>query len=82
MNDQELLSRISTTSTILVGKPVIRGTRLSVEHILNLMAHGATFEDVMTEYRGIQLEDIHACLLFATKMIESEMFLPLGVEGK
>jgi uncharacterized protein (DUF433 family) len=61
MTDQQLLERITINPKVMVGKPVIRGTRLTVEHILNLMAHGATVQDVLNEYQGLQQEDIQAC---------------------
>jgi uncharacterized protein (DUF433 family) len=64
----------------MVGKPVIRGTRLTVEYILNLRAHGATVEEIMEEYDGLTPEYIQACLLFATKSLENIAFLPLAAE--
>lgn len=61
----------------MVGKLVIRGTRLTVEYILNLMTHGATIEEIVDEYNGLIIEDIRACLLFATKTLEDTAFMPL-----
>lgn len=80
MNDQQLLERIAINPDIMVGKPVIRGTRLTVEFILNLLAHGATAAEIMEEYEGVAQEDVQACLLFATKSLESTTFMPLAVE--
>ncbi len=80
MKDQQLLKRIALNPEVMVGKPVIRGTRLTVEYILNLMAHGATVEEILKEYEGLTLEDVQACLLFATKSLESTVFGPLVVE--
>ena len=80
MKDQQLLKRIALDPKVMVGKPVIRGTRLTVEYILNLLAHGATVEEILEEYDGLALEDIQACLLFATKSLESTVFGPLVVE--
>ena len=80
MKDQQLLKRIALNPKVMVGKPVIRGTRLTVEYILNLLAHGATVEGILEEYDGLSLEDIQACLLFATKSLESTAFGPLVVE--
>ena len=80
MNDQQLLERIAIDPDIMVGKPVIRGTRLTVEFILNLLAHGATAAEIMEEYEGVAQEDVQACLLFATKSLESTTFMPLAVE--
>ena len=64
MTDQNLLARIVSHPGILAGKPAIRGTRLSVEYILNLLAHGATQEEILGEYEGLKPEDLTACLLF------------------
>ena len=80
MNDQQLLRRIVLHPQVMVGKPVIKGTRLTVEYILNLLAHGATMEEILEEYDGLTLEDIQACLLFATKSLESTVFGPLATE--
>lgn len=80
MKDQELLERITVNPKVMVGKPVIRGTRLTVEYILNLLAHGATVTEIVSEYKGLTKEDIQACILFATKSLESTTFMPLAVE--
>jgi uncharacterized protein (DUF433 family) len=62
------------------GKPVIKGTRLTVEHILNLLAHGDSISDILAEYDGLEAEDIQACLLFAMQALASVDFMPLEVE--
>ena len=77
MKDQELLERIAVNPKIMVGKPVIKGTRLTVEHILNLLAHGATAAEIIGEYKGLTQADIQACILFATKSLEDTTFMPL-----
>lgn len=81
MSDEQLLERITINPKVMVGKPVIRGTRLTVEYILNLLAHGATVEEILQEYKGLVYEDIQACILFATKTLESTVFMPLAVES-
>jgi uncharacterized protein (DUF433 family) len=81
MKDQQLLERIALDPKVMVGKPVIKGTRLTVEYILNLLAHGATDADILAEYDGLIHEDIRACLLFATKSLEDTAFMPLPVEA-
>lgn len=81
MNDEQLLERITLNPKIMVGKPVIRGTRLTVEYILNLLAHGATVAEILGEYEGLTQEDIQACLLFATKSLQDTAFMPLTVEA-
>ena len=80
MKDQELLVRITINPKVMVGKTVIRGTRLTVEYILNLLAHGATVTEIISEYKGLTKEDIQACILFATKSLENTTFMPLAVE--
>jgi uncharacterized protein (DUF433 family) len=81
MRDQELLERIALNPKVMAGKPVIRGTRLTVEYVLNLLAHGATVEEILEEYQGLSAEDIRACLLFATKSLGNTDFMPLTVEA-
>ncbi|MBN1684665.1 MAG: DUF433 domain-containing protein [Gammaproteobacteria bacterium] len=80
MKEQQLLERITLSPKVMVGKPVIKGTRLTVEFILNLLAHGATVTEILEEYKGITTEDIQACLLFATKSLENTDFMPLEME--
>lgn len=80
MNDRELLERIALNPKVLSGKPVIRGTRLSVEYILNLLAHGATEAEILEEYKGVSEEDIRACLLFAGESLSRSEFMPLTME--
>ena len=77
MIDRELLERITTNPKVVVGKPVIKGTRLTVEYILNLLAHGSTVNAILDEYDGLVEADIQACLLFASKSLESTSFMPL-----
>ncbi len=81
MTDQKLLERITINPKVMVGKPVIKGTRLTVEFILNLLAHGATIQDILDEYNDLKKEDIQACILFASKSLESNLFMPLRAEA-
>lgn len=80
MKDEQLLERIVINPKIKTGKPVIRGTRLTVDYILNLMAHGSTINDILVEYKGLTNEDIQACFLFATRFLENSEFMPLIAE--
>ncbi len=64
MNDHELLKRISENEEIMAGKPIIKGTRLTVEYILGLLDHGASQKEIMDEYQELEPEDIKACLFF------------------
>ena len=78
MRDEQLLERITFNPKVMAGKPVIQGTRLTVDYILNLLAHGETIEAILTEYKDLTREDIQACLLFATKSLENTTFMPLA----
>ncbi len=80
MKDQQLLGRITLNPKVMVGQPVIEGTRLTVEYILNLLAHGATVDEILEEYDRLTPEDIQACLLFATRSLESTFLGPLAME--
>jgi uncharacterized protein (DUF433 family) len=70
----ELLSRITVNPKVMLGKPVIKGTRLSVEYILNLLAHGATITELLKSMRLVEA-DIQACFLFASRSLESTSFI-------
>ena len=78
MRDEQVLDRIVLNPKVMVGKPTIKGTRLTVEFMLNLLAHGTTVEEILAEYEGITQEDIQACLLFATRSLENTSFMPLA----
>jgi uncharacterized protein (DUF433 family) len=71
MTDKQLLERIVCDPKVMVGKPVIKGTRLTVEYILNLLAHGSSAADIIDEYEGLEIEDIQACLLFASQSLST-----------
>ncbi len=76
MTDKQLLERIVLNPKVLAGKPVIRGTRLSVEYILNLLANDANVTEILEEYDGLSPEDIQACILFASKSLSNTTFMP------
>ncbi len=80
MKDDQLLDRIVVDPKIMVGKPVIQGTRLTVDFILNLLAHGTTESEILNEYKGLEIEDIQACFLFATNFLKNTDFMPLMAE--
>jgi uncharacterized protein (DUF433 family) len=81
MKTRQLMERIETNPKVMTGKPVIKGTRLTVEYILNLLGQGTTREEILEEYKGLKQEDIQACLLFAAKSLESTTFMPLPSEA-
>jgi uncharacterized protein (DUF433 family) len=74
MND-----RITINSEILAGKPVIRGTRVSVEFIVGLLAQGWSVDDVLKEHDHITREDVQACLAYAHQLLSDEKLYPLPV---
>src|SRR6266487_474947 len=77
MDKSALLERIVSDPKVMVGKPVIRGTRLTVQYILGLLAQSSTVQDILEEYSGLTPEDIQACLLFASEILEDTSFAPL-----
>jgi uncharacterized protein (DUF433 family) len=80
MSNAELLARITINPKVMVGKPVIKGTRLTVEYILDRLAHGTAQDELLQEYQGLTAADIHACLLFASKALENSTFMPLEMQ--
>lgn len=78
MNDEQLLKRIVCDPKVMTGKPVIRGTRLTVDFVLNLLAHGMSEQEIRAEYADLGREDIQACLLFATRAMKDTDFMPLA----
>jgi uncharacterized protein (DUF433 family) len=70
-----VLSRITFDQQILRGKPVIRGMRISVEMILELIAKGATQEEILEDYPQLEPEDLRAALLYAHHLVAGETIL-------
>lgn len=68
--------RITLDPKVLVGKPVIRGTRLSVEFVIGLMADGWTETEILANYPAISHEDLLACLAYARDVLGSEKVFP------
>lgn len=62
-----LLQRIARDERVMAGQPVLKGTRLTVTFVLGLLAHGATVDEIVTEYQGLTPDDLRACLLFASR---------------
>jgi uncharacterized protein (DUF433 family) len=80
MTDEQLLERIVSDPKIMVGRPTIKGTRLTADYILNLLGHGSTVEEILAEYNGLAHEDIQACLLFASQSLSNTAFMPFVAE--
>ena len=77
MKNKKLLDKIIIDPKIMTGKPIIKGTRLTVHHILELKAQGITTEEILSEYKNLTKNDIFACFLFACKTLEKSSFVPL-----
>jgi uncharacterized protein (DUF433 family) len=72
MEDNKLLERIVVNPKIFGGKPIIRGRRLAVEHILGMLAAGDTPETILQGYPFLEPEDIRACLVYANRLVSHE----------
>ncbi len=72
LNEQQLLARIVANPEIFGGKPIIRGLRIAVEHVLGMLAAGDQPETILREYPFLEREDIQACLLFAHRSLSGE----------
>jgi uncharacterized protein (DUF433 family) len=73
---ENLLDRITVDPDIFGGKPIIRGRRLAVEHVLGMLAAGDTPEAILEAYPWLEREDIRACLTYAHRMVEHERVEP------
>jgi uncharacterized protein (DUF433 family) len=75
--EEELLNRIIIDPNILAGKPVIKGTRIPIYLIIELLANGVTPKQILKEYPELKQEDIKAALLYASKLLEREITVTL-----
>ena len=73
----ELLERITMNPDPTNGKPVIRGTTITVEEVLGLMGQDVSIPEILGKHTGISDTDVRACLLFAQKVMEDISFMPL-----
>ncbi len=71
------MSRITACSKILGGKPVIKGTRISVEFILELLASGVSENEILQDYPHLTREDIQACLRYAISFLKNDIYIDL-----
>ncbi|OGL41454.1 MAG: antitoxin [Candidatus Schekmanbacteria bacterium RIFCSPHIGHO2_02_FULL_38_11] len=72
MTEKNLLKRIVINPKIMLGKPVIKGTRLTVEIVVEKIAYGATIQELQRDYPFLKKEDISAALLYAAKSLAHE----------
>lgn len=76
--NQPWADRIILDPAILTGKPIIKGTRLAVEFVIDLLAQGWSYADILENYPGLTNEDIRACLAYARDTLCAERVYPLG----
>jgi uncharacterized protein (DUF433 family) len=77
MNSQKYLNRITVNPKVLVGKPTIRGLRISVEQILNALAAGVSEDDLLKDYPELEADDIRAVLAYAASIVAEEQVYPV-----
>ena len=80
MTEGELLARITTNPSIFGGKPIIRGQRIAVEHVLDMLAAGDSAETILEGYPFLEKEDIQACIAYARKVVGHERIEPFTAE--
>jgi uncharacterized protein (DUF433 family) len=73
MNEQDVIRRLASDPAIFRGKPILRGRRLAVEHILSMLAAGDSAQDILTDYPFLEPDDIRACLLYAYKLVTEDV---------
>ena len=79
LNEQDLLGRIAVVPGIFGGKPIVRGRRLAVEHVLGMLAAGDNSATILEGYPWLEPEDIQACLVYARRVVGRERVEPLLV---
>jgi uncharacterized protein (DUF433 family) len=77
--EEELLERIVVNQKIMGGKPVVKGTRITVEHLLKLLSQGLTFDDILKDYPHLSRDDVAAVLLYAAKVGGEEEVYPITI---
>ena len=80
MESYSLLERINFNPQIFRGKPIIRGLRISVELILDLMSQGVSVQEILEDYPDLEINDIRACLAYAKTVIANEEIESLQME--
>lgn len=79
VKNKELLDRITVNPDVMVGKPTIRGLRITVEQILKALANGVTSEDLLEDYPELEPEDIQAVLLHASELVSEEQIFKVNI---
>jgi uncharacterized protein (DUF433 family) len=80
MDEERILERITINPRIFGGKPIIRGRRLAVEHVLGMLAAGDSPETILEGFPWLEPEDVQACLIYARRLVGHERVEPLLLE--
>ena len=78
MDSKQLIDRITINPNVMVGKPTIRGLRITVEQILKALARGITTQELLEDYPELEPEDIQAVLLYAAELVSEEQVFEIG----
>jgi len=81
MNEADFLKRITVNPDIFEGKPIIRGMRIAVEHVLGMLAAGATAAEIVEHYPYLEEADVRACLVYARRVVGRERVEPAFVDS-
>lgn len=82
MDEAGLRERITVNPSIFGGKPIVRGHRLAVEHVLGLLAAGDSVDDLLRAYLSLERDDVLACLTYARRMVGHERVEPHPAGGR
>ena len=77
-----LIERIGSNPDVLGGKPIIRGTRVTVERVLSLLEAGVSEKEILSDFPMLKLEDIRACIAYARGLVADEDVFPVAVASK
>jgi uncharacterized protein (DUF433 family) len=78
MEQANIMDRITVNSDVMVGKPTIRGMRITVEQLLKALANGVTTNEILDDYPELEKEDIRAALLYASQLVDEERVYAVG----
>jgi uncharacterized protein (DUF433 family) len=79
MKEQILSDRITVNPKVMVGKPTIRGLRITVEQVLKALANGVTTQELLADYPELEPEDIQAVLSYAAELVSEEQVFSVGI---
>lgn len=82
VTDADLLARINVNPAIFGGKPIVRGRRLAVEHVLAMLAKGDDIPTILEGYPWLEREDVLACIEYARRLVGHETIGPLHIDKK